>query len=185
MIRWIAATALALTLTFGASVAQAGDVVCAPNLGPVTVDGNVIVRNSCTLAGTVVKGNVLVQPGGILIARYADVDGNVQADAARRVVLRHVAVKGDVQLKGTTASGDTSIDNSFVGGNVQMESNRSPLLVVQNFVDGDVQAFSNRGGVRIGGNTIGGNLQCKSNVPAPIGGGNVVGGNKEDQCRSF
>lgn len=62
---------LALTLFGLAGTAAAEDVSCPPDLGAVTVDGNVLVTRPCTLDGTTVKGNVHLYSGGSLIARNA------------------------------------------------------------------------------------------------------------------
>jgi cytoskeletal protein CcmA (bactofilin family) len=167
----------------GLTIPAFADVYCPPRLGPVTIDDNVIVTGTCVLNGTRVKGNVLVQSNGALtVHNKARIEGNIQADGGVYVrVLESTRVGGDIQLKGL--SGRYSyVKNSTIGGNLQMENNRIPLLAEYNFIDGDLQAFSNTGGVTLRFNTIDGNLQCKSNRPAPTGGHNRVSGNKEDQC---
>jgi hypothetical protein len=178
-------TLLAVALATGlgsAAVPAFADVYCPPNLGAVTIDDNVIVENGqCVMTGTQVKGNVLVKSTGALTVRDARIEGNIQADGGVFVRVLRTEVEGDIQLKGVF--GDVSrIQRSTIGGNLQMDSNRSRLLAEYNAIDGDLQAFSNTGGVVIRYNTIDGNLQCKSNNPAPTGGFNQVSGNKEDQC---
>jgi hypothetical protein len=185
MKRWIAASAFALALAFGPGIdAHAGDVFCPPNIGPVTVDGNVRVVGGCTLERTTVLGNVHVQSGGSLNARRANIGGNVQTDGdgARRVRLHRTDVGGSVQLETMNGPLPSIIERTTTGGSIQVEKNVSPLEVYDNRVGQDVQAKENRGGVRIELNEINGNLQCQENRPAPTGGGNLVGGNKEDQC---
>jgi hypothetical protein len=165
--------------------AQAGDVQCPPSRGAVTIGNNVVVTGSCTLDGTRVRGNVIVEDRGNLYARRADIDGNVQTDGARRVRLVRTDVDGSVQLEGLISSLPSVVDRSDIEGSIQVKQNRSPLALLNNSVEEDVQAFTNRGGVRIERNVIGGNLQCKENSPRPKGFGNQVGGNKEDQCRGL
>lgn len=161
--------------------AHADDVNCPPNLGAVTIDGNVLVAAACRLDGTTVKGNVLLYSGGSLVARNVNVIGNIQAERANFVDVDQSRVNGDVQLDELV--GDLSrVQRTAVGGSIQLVANRSRLEVLDNEVGADVQTFSNTGGVVIADNSIDGNLQCKSNVPAPAGGNNVVQGNKEDQC---
>lgn len=164
--------------------ASAGDVNCAPNLGPVTVDGNVTVTSACQLDGTTVKGNILLYAGGSLVARDLRVEGNVQADRAVSLDISRSQVVGSIQLEGMTGELARVVDNEVIG-NVQVKENRARVEVMANEVGADVQAFGNRGGVRVQDNAVDGNLQCKENDPAPLGGNNRVSGNKEDQCANL
>jgi hypothetical protein len=174
----------ALALVGASGAALADDVHCPPHLGPVTIDGNVLIVAACHLEGTRVKGNVHLYTGGSLIATDASINGNIQAENADFIDVLNSRVGGDIQLDNMV--GDLSrVDRSRIGGNIQLKENRSRLEVLDNTVIGDVQAFSNSGGVVIVDNTIDGNLQCKSNDPAPAGGGNRVGGNREDQCANL
>jgi hypothetical protein len=158
------------------------DVTCPPNPGPVVIEGTVVVENRrCVLDGTWVKGNVLVKYGGVLIARDAEIEGNIQADGGEFVRIVRTDVGGSIQLE-NVGGGDSTISRNTVAGSIQLASNSGKMLVQYNAVDEDMQAFSNSGGVVIRYNTIDGNLQCKGNVPRPRGGFNVVAGNKEDQC---
>lgn len=165
----------------GASSAWAGDYPCPPNRGKVTIDGNIVVRGTCTLNQTTVKGNVLMYSGTLKVYG-AKIDGNIQAKAGSSVIVQNTLVKGDIQLEKLVGAKSTIVSNT-VDGNIQMKQNRKYLDVRANRVDGDIQAFSNTGGLRIANNIVDGNLQCKSNSPAPTGSGNRVSGNKEDQCR--
>lgn len=170
-----------MLLCGGVGAAQADDVHCPPRLGPVTIDGNVLIVAACQLEGTRVKGNVLLYTGGSLIATDASINGNIQAENADFIDVLNSRIGGNIQLDNMV--GDLSrVDRSRIGGSIQLKDNRSRLEVLENTVIGDVQAFDNSGGVVIADNTIDGNLQCKSNDPAPAGGGNRVGGNREDQC---
>lgn len=164
-----------------AGPASADDVHCPPDLGAVTVDGNVLIAAPCRLDGTIVKGNVHIYAGGSLVARGADIDGNIQAETADFVDVADSRVGGSVQLDDLV--GDRSVVTaSTVDGSIQLKGNRSRLEIVDNVVGADVQGFSNTGGLLIADNRIDGNLQCKENEPAPVGGNNDVSGNKEDQC---
>jgi cytoskeletal protein CcmA (bactofilin family) len=164
--------------------ASAGDVACAPNLGAVTIEGNVTVTQTCQLDGTTVKGNILLYAGGSLVARDVRLEGNVQAEQALSVDLERSQVTGSVQLDGLTGELARVVDNEIVG-NIQVSDSRARIEVMANQVGADVQAFANLGGVRVQDNVIDGNLQCKQNAPAPLGGNNQVSGNKEDQCANL
>jgi len=176
---------LLAALTASPTVVLADDVNCPPNLGSVTVDGNVLVAAPCRLDGTTVKGNVHLYAGGSLVARgNVRIEGSIQAENSDFIDVADTFVNGNIQLDNLV--GDRSIiQRSTVGGSIQLSSNRSRLEVLNNTVDSDVQAFANRGGVVIADNVIDGNLQCKENNPAPAGGNNRVQGNKEDQCANL
>lgn len=165
-------------------VAHADDIDCPPELGAVTVDGNVLVAAACTMEGTTVTGNILLYAGGSLVARDVDVEGNIQADDADYVDIMESEIDGSVQLDGLV--GDASnVISSRINGNIQLDNNRSRLEILDNTVGADVQAFTNSGGVVIADNVIDGNLQCKENNPAPVGSNNQVSGNMEDQCAAL
>lgn len=176
--------ALAMSSSAIAFNAVADDMNCASSLVGFTVDGNVIVNGACRLNAMTVKGNVLVYSGGDLTLVGGRVEGNVQSDGAASVQVENANIDGDVQLDGLS-NGPSRVYNSRVGGNVQLEGNRTSLVIESSIIDGDLQAFSNSGGVVVRNNSIAGNLQCKTNNPSPSGGFNQVAGNKEDQCASL
>ncbi len=142
--------------------AHAGDVSCSSTLGKKRIDGDVVVRGTCTLNGTTVDGNVKVYQGGKLIIKNATIDGDVQADKANSVSITGGAVNGNIQVKQSTT--------------VRVSGVR---------VDGDIQLFDNRGSVRAERNNVNGNLQCKGNTKKVVGQANRVNGNKEDQCKAL
>jgi hypothetical protein len=173
----------AATLVLLASVPSLADErVCRGSLGAITVDNlRVPQYATCNLTGTRVKGTIKVEFNATLRARNVRVVGNVQADNAKLVnVLEGSRVGGSVQVK---QGGGANVNDSFINGDIQYESNYELLRALRNDVGGNVQAFQNVGGVVFRRNVIDGNLQCKENYPRPIGGGNIVHGNKEDQCR--
>lgn len=176
----IAALAVAMMLPAGSAVAE--ERVCRGTIGAVTVD-NLRVPDgaTCTLEGTTVKGTVKVESRATLRAFDIRVVGNVQAENARRVVVRSGSrVGGSVQI---VQGGSARIVNNRIGGDILFDDQRRALVANRNVVGGNLQAFQNMGGLEIRKNRIDGNLQCKGNDPAPVGGGNIVEGSKEDQCR--
>jgi hypothetical protein len=176
---------LAAAIAGKPGLTQADDVSCPPNLGAVTIDGDVLVAAPCRLDGTQVKGNVKLYAGGSLVARNGvRIEGSIQAERSDFVDVADSFVNGNIQLDDLVGDRSVLARNS-VGGSIQLKGNRSRLDVQSNRVNADVQAFSNTGGVEITDNTIDGNLQCKDNNPAPTGGNNRVQGNKEDQCRNL
>jgi len=171
--------------TLQAPAAEAGDRICRGSIGAKTIDDNIRVPAgaTCRLTRTNVKGNVIVKRNARLFANRVRVDGNVQGENAKNVVVqRSSRIEGDVQVK---QGRKATVRYSFVDGNIQYDKNRGYLRANFNRVNGDIQVFGNRGGAVIRKNRVDGNLQCKGNRPRPTGGGNVVSGNKEDQCRRF
>jgi thermitase len=137
-----------------------GEYKCNGTLGYVQVDSVLVQKNhTCDLTGTRVKGNIKIEQGGKLTARFLQVDGNLQADGAASLKVLHSSLDGNIQI--------------VKSGKVHLEG----LLL-----DGDVQLFNNTGDIYISANDIDGNLQCKDNRYYPQGGDNIVDGNKENQC---
>jgi hypothetical protein len=171
----------ACTLAALAAPASAEERVCRESLGAITVDNLRVPSDAtCTLNGTSVKGTIKVESNATLNARGIAIVGNVQSEYARQVnVLEGSRVGGSVQVK---QGGGATVNDSFVTGDIQYESNATQLRALRNEVGGSIQAFQNIGGVELRNNVIDGNLQCKENWPAPVGGENIVGGNAEDQC---
>jgi hypothetical protein len=157
---------------------------CRGTIGAVTVDNLRVPQGaSCTLNGTFVKGTITVKENAVLVASGVRVVGNVQAENARRVVVKGSSrVGGSVQVK---QGGAATVNGSRVTGDIQYDANSRYLRANRNKVGGSIQVVGNSGGAEIFRNVVNGNLQCKENSPAPTGGGNVVGGNKEDQCARF
>ncbi|HEY9826550.1 MAG TPA: hypothetical protein V6D19_13990 [Stenomitos sp.] len=175
-----------VTLTVGTSFAipsfvSAEEITCTGTLGAITVDNVKVPQGrSCTLNGTTVKGNVVVNTGAILKAVGAKVNGSIQAEGAAFVdVNSNSVVGGNVQIvQGRRAR----VVSTRINADLLYDSNSGALVANNNTIGGNLQAFQNTGGVTIRRNRINGNLQCKENNPAPIGGGNIVNGSKEDQC---
>ncbi len=180
----------------------ADDYLCPPDPGPITVDNVLADTGLCTLVGTTVMGNVIVESGAsLLVLPPTTIDGGIHADGVVSVVLLTfggaITVGQDVQIKNaiqdpilpSSASGFFACCGGAItiGGNFQFEDNLATLLAVGATIGGDLQVQNNITpfASAIGGNTILGNLQCKENFPAPVvalSGANAVAGNKEDQC---
>jgi hypothetical protein len=175
-----ASAAIALVLG-GAGTALAEETRCRGTIGRRTVDNlKVPAGATCILEGTTVKGTIKVGRRATLKANHVRVIGNVQAENARRVVVRRRSrIGGSVQI---VQGGSALIRGSRINADILFDDQRRRVAARGNVVGGNVQAFQNTGGVRIANNVIDGNLQCKENRPAPTGGNNEVHGNKEDQC---
>jgi hypothetical protein len=161
--------------------AFAQDSLCAGNLGDVRVRGNLNVTSRCQLTGTDVRGDVILFPGGALIARGARIRGSIEGDRADFVALERVRVDGNVSLQELVGD-SSSIERSDIRGTAALSRNRSRLELLNNELRRDLRAFGNTGGVVISGNSIDGDLQCAANAPAPTVFGNRVEGDAEGQC---
>ncbi|MGH2589599.1 MAG: hypothetical protein ACRDGW_02240 [Actinomycetota bacterium] len=179
--RWVLVLAMGGALLLPAGPASAEERVCRNSIGAVTVDNLRVPQGAeCTLNGTFVEGTIKVERDATLRASGVRVIGNVQAENARRVVVRaRSSVGGSVQI---VQGGSAKIVHSKITGDILFDDQDRALAANSNRIGGNLQAFQNTGGVTINDNRIDGNLQCKENVPAPSGGGNVVDGSKEDQC---
>ncbi|BAQ63603.1 hypothetical protein [Geminocystis sp. NIES-3709] len=156
----ITLVAIASNLSF-MNIAKAEEISCQGTLGAITVDNVKVPQGkTCTLNGTTVKGNIVVNNRATLKANGAKVNGNIQAEGATAVNVN---------------------SNTTVGGSIQIKQGGS-ASIVSNKIQGDVQLESNSGKLTVSKNNIGGNLQCKENKMIPVGGDNIVEGNKEDQC---
>jgi hypothetical protein len=172
-------TACATILT--APAAHAEERTCRGSLGRITVD-NLRVPDgaTCTLNGTTVKGTIKVESRATLVADSVRVVGNVQAENAKKVVVRNGSrVGGSVQI---VQGGIGRVVRTNVQGDILYDDQGGKVAAIRSTVGGNIQAFQNTGGVGIRGNRVDGNLQCKENHPAPVGGNNIVDGSKEDQC---
>jgi hypothetical protein len=166
------------------SPAFAEERKCRGTIGAVTVDNLRVSQGAtCTLNDTFVKGTITVKENATLVASGVRVVGNVQAENAKKVVVKGSSrVGGSVQVKqGSSAT----VKWSRVTGDIQYDANSRYLRANRNKVGGSIQVVGNSGGAEIFRNVVNGNLQCKENSPPPTGGGNVVGGNKEDRCAGF
>jgi len=157
--------------SFGFSSAVFADRQCSGTIGPVTIGDNIVVQDaSCTLNSTFVNGNVLVYSGGRLTTLGAQIDGNIQAKGAISVTVEpNTYVAGDIQLE--SLRGRSKITYSEVNGNIQLKYNRRTVVIDYNTVNGDIQFEELRAsnyGAYVRYNTVGGNIQMTKNSLATL-----------------
>lgn len=164
----------------GAAPAMAEERRCIGTIGAVRLDNILVPDNqTCVLNGTSAIGTLKVGTGATLYANGVRINGNIQAEGARLVVVGSGSwVGGSVQIKQGRAA---SIQGVRITGDLQFDENREALQANGTVIGGNLQAFKNTGGLTITNNRIAQNLQCKENRPAPSGGNNAAG-SKEDQC---
>jgi hypothetical protein len=177
--RWTMA-AVAMGALLSSAPALAEEFRCTGAVGAVALD-NLFVPDgaTCVLDRTRLNGSVVVGRGATLRAHSVAINGNLQAEGAAFVgVGGYSTVGGSVQI---VQGGGASIERARIKGDIQFESNNSPIAANHNSVGGSLQAFQNMGGLVFNGNRMNGNMQCKENIPAPVGRGNQSP-SKEDQC---
>jgi cytoskeletal protein CcmA (bactofilin family) len=109
----------------------------------------------CKLVGATVEGDIDVKGRASLVAIDSDVDGNIQGDYAKKIVVRDSNIEGNIQAKKTAF---VKVAKSFVDGDVQADYAKRVVVlgsniegniqatktgfmkVAKSFVDGDVQA---------------------------------------------
>ena len=134
----------------GTSSGALDDDECSGRLGAVRAEQIIVpARATCDLAGTIVNGDIKVEPGATLVASQVRVGGNVQADGHRRVDLGDSAVDGNVQ---TSQGGSVLVLGVTIGGDLQVEDSRGPSALRLNVIRGNLQAFQNHGGLEIRSN---------------------------------
>jgi hypothetical protein len=161
--------------------ASAQDRTCRGVLGAVWADTVTVPSGAvCTLSGTRVRGDVIVNSNATLRTMRAIVLGNIKSSGGRSLaVSARTRIAGNIEWQ---QSGAASVVASDIDGDIKFEQNRGALSATDNTVDGDIFAEKNRGGFLVRSNVVQGNLKCKENIPAPTGGRNIVEGNKEGQC---
>lgn len=207
---------LACAVWFGSTLLSHADVTLRGAIGARVIEDNVVIPAyaTCTLDGTVIKGNVRVLAGARLYSNRArvtgdvqafdsfivdlrqntTVDGNVQGEGGTRSILVRggTRVTGSVQLKegfAPTAVDALLVQNAIVGGSVQAEKTNGRLRTMSSRVDGNIQFVENRRGpYAILNNQVRGDIQFFKNQGAGAVMasiiGNRVGGNLQSKENS-
>jgi hypothetical protein len=170
---------LALCVHSGGASAQGTGCLAALPIG-----GNLSIVGRCELEDAEIRGNVTLFSGGSLTARNVRIRGNLEGDRADFVDMRDSTVDGKIELKEFVGD-QTSIEQTEVGGDVNLTNNRSRLELLNNELGRNVQVRGNTGGVLISGNAVDDDLKCTGNTPAPTGIGNQVDGKSEGQCAAL
>ena len=134
--RWTVIWAVGGALVMTAGPAWADETVCTGTIGAVTVD-NLRVPDgaTCRLDGTHVKGTVKVEVDAILRAFGVRVIGNVQAEKARKVVIRDGSrVGGSVQI---VQGGAAKVLRTRVNGDILFDDQEGRLAAKRNRVGGN------------------------------------------------
>ena len=134
-------------LLLPAGPASAEERVCRGTIGAVTVDNLRVPQDAtCTLNDTRVEGTIKVERDGTLKAFGIRVIGNVQAEDARKVVVRNGSVGGSVQIVQGRAA---RILGTRITGDILFDEQDGDLAANRNRIGGNLQAFQNTGGLSI------------------------------------
>jgi hypothetical protein len=146
------------------------DVPCTGTIGAVLIMDNVNVPPgaSCTLNGTIITGNVIVNQNSHLLTQSANVAGNIQGEGATRVRIFNTVVT-NIQLKKATWQIIISSDQSctadpLVLGRIQLEENSANIGICRMSTRQDVQLTKNTGRISVVENMIGEDLQVVENT---------------------
>lgn len=185
--------------TFNGNITVSGGQSCTFT-SPCAINGNVTVNGgSFQLLGCTLNGNLIENAGSITLGQNSKVAGNVQVSGASGFNLGPGGtISGNLQIQNVPAGQSPQmVCGMTVKGNLQMQSDASPIVVGNNPVgtnpptcqgntfSGNLQATSNSGGLSIDDNKVSGNLQANNNTKAAIDvSGNTISGNLQCQGNS-
>jgi hypothetical protein len=172
--------------------------ICTAGHGGGAKDVIVPAGTTCTLpAGTQVKHDVKVEPGGTLVDQGAVIGHDLSADRPAGIVVTGGSVAHDLTINGLSGSplvgnrvsgvtvghdldvtGSTApivISANTVGHDLDVEDNSMPTVVKNNTAGHDVTVRNNKpGGVTVSSNSAQHDTICASNSPQ-AGSGNTAG----------
>ena len=149
-------------------------------------------------------GDVSVEEGkSCTVEAGTIINGDFEADEPVDITIRGssvITISGNVKIEGAT--GDVKIENSDIGGNVEIKdgtaTSSNDIFVRNNIIGGDIEVEGNTvvddisvndnkvvDKVEIEENSVGDDLKCADNDPAPTGDDNTVDGIATGQCSGF
>jgi hypothetical protein len=159
-------------IAFPATAQAAPNTECRDTIGPVLIEGTIVVPDgeTCTLEGTVVDGLIVVGTGSTLIAQGVEVikagTVNIQAYGAARIEVTGLLLPGETEVPEelrtsllggiqAIAGGTVIISDTELGGGFQALNNSGPVVLTDSFAEGAVELGKNTGGVSITGSFLG------------------------------
>ncbi|HEV7137196.1 MAG TPA: DUF5666 domain-containing protein [Steroidobacteraceae bacterium] len=157
---------------FAGSITVAAGEDCTFSSG-ATVEGNIkVTGGTLELSGARVKGNVQVQGAGtVSILAATHIEGNLQIQdlpsGSAAIQICGAAIDRNLQYQNNgaavTIGGDSGCAGNTIGGNLQINDNSAPAVILDNAVSG--------------------NLQCEND--ASVSGGGNSARKKQGQCASL
>jgi subtilisin family serine protease len=134
-----------------------GEYVCTGVLGVVAIDNLFVPQgHSCQLNGTRIKGNVKVESSASLNANRIYVKGSLQIKGAASVAVDDSTVVGNVQIEESRIA---RLASSIINGDVQFFKNTGDLSISDNTIGGNLQCKDNSRAPTGGSNHVGGNKE--------------------------
>ena len=155
-----------------ATAQAAPNTECRDTIGPVLIEGTIVVPDgeTCTLEGTIVDGLIDVGVGSTLIAQGIEVikagTVNIQAYGAARIEVTGLLPPGETEVPEelrtrllggiqAVAGGTVIVSDTELGGGLQALNNSGPVEITHLFSEGAVEFGKNTGGVSVTGSFLG------------------------------
>jgi hypothetical protein len=179
MRRLIAAAVLAAAaLLLAAPAAQADDTVCEGTFAGVADNLIVLSGTECILEGAQIRGNALAQPAsGLFVGPGTTIGGNVEVKEGAATGSFQAAIGGNYKCDNCFFE---DVDETFVGGNVQVQGADDGDFIVASTIVGDVEIVDSVAGnfaFVIADNAIGGDVKFEKNVGPVAIAENTIAGN--------
>jgi hypothetical protein len=151
-------------------------------------------ENNLVLSGVLIGGNVqIVGSGTFSIGPSTAINGdlqiqNIPAGTAQNQVCGST-VYGDLQFQNNGSAvligsaTETSCLGNTIDGNLMIQNNTAPTIVIGNTVTGNLHDQNNKAPTQVFNNIVGNNLHCQQDVSI-TGGGNTAR-QKQGQCTEF
>ncbi|QIL73287.1 hypothetical protein G7048_24830 [Diaphorobacter sp. HDW4B] len=164
----IASAAIALPLSF-AHAAQ----TCSSSINDSTIKGEVSVQGSCTIQGSRIDGNVIIQPGSTLIIKDTTVLGPISGDKVKALDVQGSSLGKGILVTGSVDS--VKLTHTSVYGAPVMLSGAKTVEIASSNVGDSMTLKDNSRVLNITYSTINNGLSCNRGIAYRAVGSNVNG----------
>jgi hypothetical protein len=169
-------------VALSAQVTSATEIPCVGTALAGAVNGNVVAGLGCELAGAMVSGSVVVEPGGSLrVFGGTEIKGDLRSRKARNLqIFENTVIGGDLRAGNTFDDGpdETLIRGARIYGNLIMRRGRAFLFIHDTAIGGNVLIHDLQGRqptndgrlavVAMFNNTMYGHVHIHGNDPAGL-----------------
>jgi hypothetical protein len=177
---------LAGALAVGAAVPAAAAQECRGVIEDRTIKDGVVVPTGvvCELYNVVVRGGIVVQSGGGLVAHDSEIRGSVTGSNVLYAEINYSSVRGGVSILGATEGGTVAF--AEVRGDVTITGAGDSGAFLQGATIRGSATLNDSVLVTVWVTTIGVNLSCTGNdAVTNRQGGNVIGGPRLGDCQNL